>query len=127
MTSPRADITGSQDIRRLVDKFYERVKVDPLLAPIFSEVVHVDWSAHLPKMYAFWELLLFGAPGYKGNPLAIHQAVARLTPLTPREFGRWLALFDATVDDLFVGEKANEAKRRAARVAETLRQNVEAL
>src|SRR3546814_8180955 len=60
---------------------------------IFDDVAHVDWGAHLPKMYAFWESVLFGKPGFKGDPLSAHRLLARKTPLTVVEFSRWVSLF----------------------------------
>ena len=116
----KQDIQSHEDVVRLVDAFYERVQRDALLGPIFGEVAQVDWSAHLPKMYAFWESVLFGKAGFKGNPLAVHRALAQLTPLTIREFDRWLELFHTAVDDLFDGNVALEAKRRASAIAVTM-------
>ena len=118
--SNRGDLASRADIERLVDTFYDRVGADDLLGPIFNDVAKVDWSRHLPTMYAFWEGILFGTGGYKGNPLETHRTLARLTPLTPREFDRWLALFHQCVDELFAGPVAADAKRRAANIAATL-------
>jgi hemoglobin len=71
-------------------------------------------------MYAFWESILFGVAGFKGNPMIVHRALAQLTPLTSREFDRWIELFHATVDDLFQGPTAEDAKRRASMIAGTM-------
>lgn len=111
------DITGRADIVRLVNAFYERVRADNLLGPIFNDIAHVDWPVHLPKMYAFWDSVLFGTPGFKGNPLAVHRALAAKATLTAREFGRWVSLFHESVDEAFTGPMADEAKRRASRIA----------
>lgn len=104
----------------LVDHFYGLVKGDDLLGPIFTDVAKVDWAEHLPKMYAFWESVLFGAPGYKGRPLPVHLALSLQTSLQAREFDRWLALFRRAVDQLFVGPQALVAKERASRIADVL-------
>jgi hemoglobin len=114
------DLSSRADIERLVDTFYDRVRDDDLLGPIFNDIARVDWSEHLPKMYAFWEAVLFGVPGFKGNPMATHLALARRTPLSSREFDRWLDLFHATIDSLFAGPKATEAKRRSVQIAATM-------
>ena len=120
MSQPRFDITVRRDVACLVDMFYDRVRDDHLLGPIFDDVAHVDWTTHLPRMYDFWESVLFGRATYKGMPFVVHQQLARLTPLTPEAFARWLALFQATVDDLFAGATAEHAKESAARIAATL-------
>jgi hemoglobin len=125
MTPHRYDITDRRDVMRLVDVFYDRLRDDEVLGPIFDDVAQVDWTSHLPRMYDFWETLLFAAGTYKGDPLAAHRALARLTPLTSAEFDRWVALFHATVDDLFTGPMADDAKARAARIATTLQYHIE--
>jgi truncated hemoglobin YjbI len=38
------DITDRRDIIRLVDAFYDRVKADPLLEPVFR---HLDFPKHM--------------------------------------------------------------------------------
>jgi hemoglobin len=120
MLPPLPDISSRHDIVQLVDAFYERVGRDELLGPIFNDVARVDWDAHLPRMYDFWDSVLFGRTGFKGNPLAVHRALAQLTPLTSREFTAWLTLFHATVDALFSGAVATQAKVRASRIAATM-------
>lgn len=119
-----ADIQTRQDIERLVDAFYQRVRADDLLGPIFDDVARIDWAAHLPKMYAFWDAVLFGRAGFKGNPLLAHLRLARLTPLGAREFDRWLTLFDATLDEHFTGPVATEARLRAARIATVMQHHI---
>jgi hemoglobin len=120
------DLGSRADVERLVDAFYERVRADDLIGLIFNDIVRVDWAAHLPKMYAFWTSVLFGEAGFKGNPLAVHVALARRTPLTPRAFERWISLFHATVDQLFTGPVADEAKQRAMRIAGVMQYHIAA-
>ena len=124
MTADRPDITSRHDIVRLVDSFYDRVRADDILAPIFDDVARVDWAGHLPKMYAFWDAVLFGTAGFKGNPLGVHLQLAQLTPLGSREFGRWIELFHDTVDALFSGPMADEAKARASRIAIVMQHHI---
>ncbi|MBW8303635.1 MAG: group III truncated hemoglobin, partial [Brevundimonas sp.] len=40
-------------IARLVDGFYDRVRADPLLGPVFAERIS-DWGPHLEQMRLFW-------------------------------------------------------------------------
>lgn len=109
------DLETEADVRRLVDEFYETVRRDPLLDPIFSEIARVDWAQHLPKMYAFWGNLILGIPGYRGAPFPPHAVL----PLTREHFARWLELFRATVDRLFAGVHAQKAKDVAGSIAHT--------
>jgi hemoglobin len=57
MNVKKTDILQREDVKIMVDEFYDKVKSDALLGPDFS---HVDWPHHLPIMY---ELLVFYAPG----------------------------------------------------------------
>jgi hemoglobin len=108
----------------LVDLFYDRVRDDRLLGPIFDDIAHVDWATHLPRMYDFWESVLFGAATFKGTPLMVHRALATQTPLTAEAFDRWVALFQTTVDDFFTGPMADHAKNSAGRIAASMEHHV---
>jgi hemoglobin len=113
------DIETSADVRLLVDRFYEKVRRDPLIGPIFDEVAKVDWPSHLATLYSFWETLLNvekkGSPTYSGAPFPKHAVL----PLEKAHFDRWLQLFLETVDENFAGPKATEAKGRALSIADT--------
>ncbi|MEO8624691.1 MAG: group III truncated hemoglobin [bacterium] len=120
------DLTTREDIVRLVDAFYARVRADARLNPIFEDIAHVDWAQHLPRMYAFWESVLFAGTAYRGDPLAVHRELGRHVSLTPLEFGRWLELFDEAMDALFAGPHADQAKLRASRIAVVMQQHATA-
>jgi hemoglobin len=104
------DILAREDIELLVNKFYDKVKSDNLLQPVFD---HVDWPFHLPIMYNFWSSMLLGDQTYKGNPLLKHLKL----PIERKHFSRWLDLFSETIAENFDGEKAEEAKMRAQSIA----------
>lgn len=116
----KGDLAGRMEIERLVNAFYERVRGDDLLGFIFDDVAKTNWEAHLPKMYAFWETVLFRSGGYAGNPLAAHAKLVPLTRMGRPEFDRWLKLFRETVDDLFAGEKAEHIKNCAEDMANVI-------
>ena len=108
------DILTLEDIRQLVDLFYERVRADALLGPIFEERIKDNWARHLDIMYRFWQTVLLGELTYQGSPGAKHITL----PVGEEHFEKWLSIFYTTVDELFTGSKATEAKWRAARMAE---------
>lgn len=124
MTSARQDIATRADVERLVDAFYERVRRDGLLAPIFDDIAQVDWHAHLPRMYDFWETVLFGRAAFQGNPLAVHLALGQRVDLGPREFSRWIDLFHQTVNAEFRGPVADAARLRAVRIASVIQHHL---
>lgn len=111
MQAARDDIKTRADVKRLVDSFYDKVKTDTLLAPVFA---HVNWPQHLPVMYNFWSSVLFGDMTYSGNPLARHLPLK----IGAEHFTRWLKLFTKTVDEHFEGFNARQAKYRAKTVAQ---------
>lgn len=116
----KKDIHNREDIMLLVDTFYKNVALNKQIGPIFTDVAKVDWSHHLPKMYDFWESILFGKAIYKGNPMLTHFALNEQTPLQTEAFETWKNLFFQTVDDLFVGENADLIKQKAQSIADLM-------
>jgi hemoglobin len=66
------EITSINEIVLLVDSFYNKVKKDDLIGPIFDKVVQDNWPKHLDKMYRFWETVLLNNHTYHGSPFAPH-------------------------------------------------------
>ncbi|OYU96428.1 MAG: globin [Bacteroidetes bacterium B1(2017)] len=108
------DILSKSDIKLMVDTFYDKVKVDDLLGPIFHQVIGNNWEPHLLKMYTFWESLLFHNPVYNGTPYPKHADL----PIKTLHFERWLLLFNANLDSLFEGPIANDAKKKGDNIAQ---------
>ncbi len=114
------DITNASDIKTLIDHFYGKVQQDDVIGYIFNDIAQVNWPAHLPVMYAFWEFLLLGSPdAYRGNPIQKHFDLHQKHPLTVAHFDRWVSLFQSSVDDLFAGPTAEAAKFKGYAIAET--------
>ncbi|MBI3519159.1 MAG: group III truncated hemoglobin [Bacteroidetes bacterium] len=109
----KKDIETIDDIQLMVDTFYERVRHDELLSPIFSERIENRWPEHLEKMYRFWQTILLDVHSYSGTPFAPHADM----PVNEIHFTTWVKLFTHTVDELFSGPIANEAKRRGTLMA----------
>ena len=118
MTKP--DISGRPQIEQLVNAFYQRVRGDAVLGFIFDRIAQTNWETHLPKMYAFWETVLFRSGGYTGNPLAAHAKLVPQTEMGRAQFDHWLMLFRITVDELFAGEKADHIKNCAEDMANVI-------
>jgi len=113
----KKDIGNRADIQLLVDTFYDKVKQDETIGYLFNDVAKVNWEQHLPRMYDFWENILFQTGGFKGNPMAAHVQLHQKSPLTAAHFERWQQLFLATVNELFEGDKAELIKQRARSIA----------
>ncbi len=119
------DIINRRDVELLVDTFYRQVREHELLGPIFNDVAKVNWTLHLPKMYSFWATLLLGENSYSGNPMLPHIDLSRKARLDDKAFNAWKRLFDQTVDTLFAGAKAEEAKERAGNIARLMLHKVQ--
>jgi hemoglobin len=117
------DITSLDDIKLFVDAFYTQVQQDQLIGPIFNSVIQDRWPVHLEKMYGFWQTVLLNERAYSGSPFPPH---AKL-PIEKQHFDRWLELFNSTIDINFKGDKADEAKWRAAKMAEMFRYKIDYL
>lgn len=114
-----------EDIEFLVDRFYEKVGSDETIGFFFNDVAKVDWSHHLPKMYAFWETLLLGKISYKGNPMAVHFPINSQVPMEKAHFAHWIKLWTQTVEENFVGEMAELAVYKATNIANLMGHKME--
>ncbi len=113
----KSDIANRSDIEILVNTFYAEVNKNEKLGYIFNDIAKVDWVHHLPKMYSFWGSILLGEHSFSGNPMVKHVELSKIASMTEVEFNEWLLLFVKTVDELFEGQIADEAKRRATTIA----------
>ncbi|CAM1370807.1 group III truncated hemoglobin [Tenacibaculum xiamenense] len=119
----KREIESREDVYLLVSTFYDRIKKDDFIGPIFIETIpEAEWKDHLEKLTDFWETNLFFVRKFKGNPVKTHKDVDRNFEynISQNHFGRWLQLWFSTIDELFVGEKANNAKERARNIASML-------
>jgi hemoglobin len=105
------DIQTEQDVRVVVDAFYDAIDRDLWLGRFFEGL---DMPAHLPKMYAFWSSVVFQTGTYRGRPFDAH---LRLEGLTEYHFSRWVERFHATVDAYFHGAHADTMKAKATQIA----------
>ena len=112
--TPLTDIKNLEDIKLLVDTFYATVQKDEFIGPIFNEKIGNRWPEHLEKMYRFWQTILLDTHSYSGSPFPPHKQL----PVAKEHFDRWMEIFTATADSLFLGPIADEAKYRARNMAE---------
>jgi hemoglobin len=116
----KPDIQTSADIDRLIEAFYARVLIDPIIGFFFTDIARIDLQKHLPLISAFWKLQLLGEIGYKGQTFAAHKDLHAQAELTEDHFHRWLYLFEKTIDELFAGPRAETAKQRAHAIARSM-------
>ena len=118
----RPVIDNEEDVRALVQRFYDRATKDELIGHFFTDL---DLTAHLPKITSFWCMVLLGDPTYQGSPMAAHMLLDLRIRMEPHHFDRWLTLWESTVDELFSGDKADEAKQRARTIASVMLHKVQ--
>ncbi|WP_448167053.1 group III truncated hemoglobin [Burkholderia ambifaria] len=114
---PRDAEPTEDNIRDLVYAFYDRVRADPLLGPVFDAKLEGRWDDHLPKMASFWSSLVLGTKGYRGNVQQAHQP---LDGIEPAHFNRWLSLFLKTVEGRYTPPAAIRFMEPALRIAQSL-------
>jgi hemoglobin len=106
------DIETEEDISFWLHRFYEKLLSDPVTAPKFEDL---DLKAHMPKLVQFWAFVLLDKPGYTTNVFEKHIHLN----LEKVHFDLWLQYFRETIEQLFVGEKAEMAKQRVTLLATT--------
>ena len=111
------DLDSRENIEAFVDLFYRRILEDEQLAPIFLDVAGIDLAVHLPHIKNYLCKLLLGEKNYQRHTMNIHRQLHGKQPLQAGDFQRWLALFNATLDEGFAGERAERARQVAASIA----------
>lgn len=99
----------------LVDRFYARVRLDPLIGPVFNNAI-ADWPEHMRLLAEFWSSVMLRTGTYRGNPMAKH----RLHPIHAAHFDRWLALWEETTGELYGTAAARKLQIQAQRIGRGL-------
>lgn len=105
-------------ISRVVYGFYDRIRADAHLGPIFaSRIAEERWPVHLETMVEFWSSVLLTTATYKGRPVPAHLNL----PVEDAHFAHWLNLFEEVVDAHCTPQVAALFMDRAERIASSLR------
>ena len=103
-------------IATLVDGFYEKVRRDPQLGPVFNAAVH-DWDEHKRLLTSFWASVALGTGSYRGNPMAAH----RPQPIRAEHFYRWITLWRETCLEQLDEASAARMLEYAERIGRSLK------
>ena len=117
ITAEITERTGIDEamIETLVHGFYDRVRNDQILGPIFDARIS-NWPPHLERMCAFWSSVALMTGRYHGAPMEKHVSL----PVDARHFDRWLDLFRQSAHALCPPAAAQHFIERAERIAESL-------
>lgn len=109
--------TGIDDamIDRLVEGFYDRVRQDSLIGPVFMERIS-DWGPHLAQMKLFWSSVALHSGVYQGRPMPKHLPL----PIDARHFDRWLEIFEIAAMEICGPVAGSHFIVRARRIAQSL-------
>ena len=113
----KKDIENRNDIELLMKKFYSRLLADPSINYLFLDVAKIDLPHHMPILVDFWDMVLFHADTYRKNAIEPHLKIHRQSPILKHHFETWLSHFSDSIDELFEGDKAREAKEKALSIA----------
>ncbi len=108
-------------IRRVVHRFYDRIRADAVLGPIFAAEIQ-DWEPHLAKMCDFWSSVLLMTRRYDGRPVPAH---TKIPGLEHEHFAHWLELFRDTVREIAPPQAAELFIDRAGRIAQSLQLSID--
>ena len=110
-------IETRDDLFLLVERFYEKVRMDEEIGPVFNQII-TDWPAHLDKITDFWNQHIFGVQAYQGNPIEVHNQVDATMhhQITAHNFGTWLFYWIQTLDELYEGDKVDLLKFKARKM-----------
>ncbi len=114
------DIRTFEDIQKLVNSFYGQIRKDELLGPIFNgHIPDEKWPEHLKTLSQFWEVNLLKDTGFRANPRGKHLGVDKNLnhSIEPQHFERWLQIWFVTLDSLYLGKVAEQAKVMAMNMA----------
>jgi hemoglobin len=107
------------EISTLLETFYDKVRLDPDIGPIFNAIVD-DWPHHLATLKDFWSTILLTTGRYKGDPMMRHLQL----PLDPEHFDRWLSLFAETATEVLDSDQASLVIEKSERIAENFKAGI---
>lgn len=109
-------MTKQEWIFRVVERFYDKAKVDVLIGYHFRNIQ--DFDAHIPRIATFWDLQLLGKTE---RPLSEPFDLIKVhIPLHIKrgELGRWLVLFRKTLDEETIPEMEELKKNWEAKLVQ---------
>ena len=117
----KADTINEENIEQLINQFYQKVRKDSQLKPVFEKAIgktDEDWAPHLQKMYDFWSAVMLGTRRYHGNPMEKHREIL---PFDSGLFEIWLQKFEETAKEVYQDHLSILYIDRSQRIARNLK------
>lgn len=111
----------AEEISRVMKKFYARIRVHPVLGPVFNGIIGADkgeWDAHEDKIGGFWRNALLREQSYSGSPMQVHLDTPQILD---EHFPLWLELFEEVLTAELQPETAAAWGAMAHRIARGFR------
>lgn len=108
-------------IKNLVTHFYQKIRRDEVLGPIFNDVAKVDWDHHIPLICQFWNSIMLKTNEYHSNAYRKHVILGEKIALTEAHFSRWLMLFGEEAVKYLPMQEAHLIVKKAHMIAESLK------
>lgn len=106
-------------IRDVIAAFYERVRRDALLGPVFEAAIGDTWEPHLEKISQFWLTTTRLGGRYDGRDfMPTHR---KLTTVGSVHMDRWLSLFRQVLDERCPPAAADALHDIATRMGDSIR------
>ncbi|MEP6736804.1 MAG: hypothetical protein ABJA70_14875 [Chryseolinea sp.] len=100
----KRELRDIEDVQQLIDVFCERALHDDLSGLAFHQIP--DLHSHWKALYAYWSDAFLTTQLNTTEPALKHEELK----LGHQHFIRWLTLFTETLDSLFEGTAAANAK-----------------
>jgi hemoglobin len=105
-------------VRKVITLFYDKVRSDAVLGPVFAEAIGDDWNPHIERIVLFWLTATRLGRGYDGRRFM--PAHLRNRSIRADQLPRWLELFRSTAAEQCSPQIASALVDIAERMAETL-------
>lgn len=117
----KREIEDKNDIEVLIDVFYDKVMHHEELSYFFTEAMK-NWQAHKVIFVKYWSAQILFTDSYEGSPLHRHIEIDKSfdRSFTKNHFDEWARLWTETVNELFIGEKADLAVESGVNMAKNI-------
>jgi hemoglobin len=105
-------------VRRVISAFYDKVRRDAVLGPVFAEAIGSDWAPHIEKINQFWLTATRLGGGYESARFL--PAHMQHSSIRADQIPQWLRLFRETAGEYCSPEAAAVLVDIAERMAETI-------
>jgi hemoglobin len=108
----------AQLVQHVVIRFYDQIRRDAVLGPIFEDAIGEHWDEHIERIVQFWLTATRLGRGYDGRNFMPRHLMRR--SIRAEHLPRWLGLFRETATEQCSPEGASALIDIAERMAETL-------